>query len=105
MDMWVLMHKWRGKDYWDWGIYFPFMLVFEVFLGTIQRGPACRAVDGLANSLDSTLLMHGLGLSDLGQVSDLAEPSFPSCADGEVPSHRIIVRPSKLIRGQSVVIN
>ena len=81
------------------------MLVFEVFLGTIQRGPACRAVDGLANSLDSTLLMHGLGLSDLGQVSDLAEPSFPYCAVGEVPSHRIIVRPSKLLRGQSVVIN
>ena len=103
MDMWVLMHKGRDKDYWDLGIYFPFMLVFEVFLGTIQRGPACREVDGLANSLDCALLKHGLGLSDLGLVNGLAETSLPSCAVGEVPSHRTIVRPSKLIRGQSVV--
>lgn len=105
MDMWVLMHKGRGKDCWDLGIDFPFTLVFEVFLGTIQRGPACREVDGLANSLDCALLMHGLGLSDLGQVNGLAETSFPSCAAGEVLSHRIIVRPSKLIRGPSVVTN
>ena len=76
MDMWVLMPKWRGKDYWDLGIYFPFMLVFDVFLGTIQRGPACREDDALANSLDCTLLIHGSGLSDLGQVNDLAEPAF-----------------------------
>ena len=99
----VLMHKWRGKDYWGLGICFPSMLVFDVFLGTIQRGPACRKDDALAYSLDCTLLIHGSGLSDLGQVNDLAEPSFPSCAVGEVPSHRIIVRPCKLIRGQSVV--
>lgn len=79
MDMWVLMHKGRDKDYWDLGTCFPFMLVFEVFLGTIQRGPACREVDGLANSLDCALLKHGLGLSDLGQVNGLAETSCLLC--------------------------
>lgn len=50
VDTWVLMHTWRGEVSLDLAICFPFRLVFEAFLGTIRKGPACRKVDGLENS-------------------------------------------------------
>lgn len=87
------MPKWRGKDYRTWES-------VSLYVGFLMFSLAQFKEDQLVEKMmlwqiHQTVLSlsTGRGLSDLGQVNDLASLLFPSCAVGEVPSHRIIVRP------------